>query len=75
MEAEDRFPGRAPERSTMVHLVDGRYKCDWCGADLDLPFADHESFEITTEHVDVDVRIIMVGGEEHHRCQRPTESN
>jgi hypothetical protein len=55
---------------TMVNLEDGRYKCDWCGADLDLLFADHETFEIITEHDGVDVRIIVVGSEEHHRCQR-----
>jgi len=59
----------------VVNLVDGRYLCDWCGADLDLPFADTATFEIVTEHDGVDVRIIMVGGEEHHRCQRPAESN
>jgi hypothetical protein len=60
---------------TMVNLEDGRYKCDWCGADLDLLFADHETFEIITEHDGVNVRIIVVGGEEHHRCQRAAESN
>jgi hypothetical protein len=58
----------------MVHLVEGRYKCDWCGADLDLAFADRETFTITTEHGDVDVRTIIVGGEEHHRCQHTRES-
>lgn len=57
-------------RSTMVHLVEGRYKCDWCDADLDLVFADHESFTITTEHDGVETRTIVVGGLEHHRCQQ-----
>jgi hypothetical protein len=55
----------------MVHLVAGRYKCDWCGADLNLAFAEHETFTIITEHDDMDVRMIVVGGEEHHSCERP----
>ena len=54
----------------MVHLVEGRYKCDWCDADLDLALADHETFTITTAHDGVEIRTISVGGEEHHRCQR-----
>jgi hypothetical protein len=57
-----------------VHLVDGRYKCDWCGADLDLPFEGLETMEIITEHDDVDVRVILGNGEEHHRCERPREA-
>ena len=56
----------------MVHLVEGRYKCDWCGADLNLRFDDHETFTIITEHEGHDVRIIVVSGDEHHRCERPT---
>ena len=59
----------------MVHLVGGRYKCDWCGADLDLAFEDRETFTITTEHEDEDIRTIVVNGEEHHRCQRARESH
>ena len=54
-----------------MQLVDGRYKCNWCGADLDLPFTDRETIEIITEHEGGDVRIIVAGGDEHHRCQRP----
>jgi hypothetical protein len=54
-----------------MQLVDGRYKCNWCGADLDLPFADRETMEIISEHEAGEVRIIVAGGEEHHRCQRP----
>ena len=55
----------------MLNLVDGRYKCDWCGADLDLAFRDCETIEVTTEHDGTDVRIIASGGDEHHRCARP----
>ena len=54
----------------MVHLVEGRYKCDWCDEDLGLPFADRETFEIITEHDGAEVRIIVVAGEERHRCER-----
>ena len=54
-----------------MHLVAGRYKCNWCGADLDVTFTDRETIEIVTEHETVDVRIIIVGEEEHHRCERP----
>jgi hypothetical protein len=57
-------------RFMMVMLIGGRYRCDWCGADLDLAFADYATFEVITQHGDVDVRIIIVGGEEHHRCER-----
>ena len=59
----------------MVHLVEGRYKCDWCEADLGLAFADHETFTVLTEHDDVVIRTIVVDGEEHHRCQRTRESS
>ncbi len=54
----------------MVHLVEGRYRCDWCDEDLGLPFADRETFEIITEHDGGETRIIVVGGEERHRCER-----
>jgi hypothetical protein len=54
-----------------MHLVDGRYKCTWCGADLDSSFGDRETMEIISEHQGGEVRIIVVSGEEHHRCQRP----
>jgi hypothetical protein len=57
----------------MVNLVDGRYKCDWCGADLELTFAARETFEIITQHDDIDIRIIVVNGDEHHRCERPSK--
>lgn len=58
-----------------VQLVDGRYKCNWCGADLDLPFLDRDTIEIISEHDGDHIRIIVVGGDEHHRCQRPTETH
>ena len=57
----------------MVVLAGGRYKCDWCGADLDLTFADYATFEVITQHGDADIRIIIVGGEEHHRCERSSD--
>ena len=57
-----------------MHLVGGRYKCNWCGADLDLAFDDRETIEIVTEHPGVDVRIIIVGEAEHHRCERPAST-
>jgi hypothetical protein len=58
-----------------MHLVGGRYKCNWCGADLDLEFTARETIEILTQHEGVDLRIIVVGEEEHHRCERPTPAN
>ncbi len=57
--------------SVLLQLVDGRYVCNWCGADLDLPFADRETIEIISETGGGRLRIIIVGGEEHHRCERP----
>jgi hypothetical protein len=57
-----------------MHLVSGRYKCDWCGADIDAPFEARDTMEIITEHDDVDVRIILVNGDEHHRCERQREA-
>jgi hypothetical protein len=59
-----------PTGIAMVHLVEGHYKCDWCGADLNLAFADNETFTTITQNDDVDVRTIVVSGEEHHRCER-----
>jgi hypothetical protein len=61
--------------SILMHLVGGRYKCNWCGADLDLEFTARETIEILTQHEGVDLRIIVVGEEEHHRCERPTPAN
>jgi hypothetical protein len=55
----------------LLQLVNGRYLCNWCGADLGLPFTDRETIEIVSEHEGGHVRIIVVGGEEHHRCERP----
>jgi hypothetical protein len=55
----------------LLLLVEGRYLCNWCGADLGLPFTDRETIEIISEHESGHVRIIVVGGEEHHRCERP----
>jgi hypothetical protein len=43
--------------------------CDWCGADLDLPFEKHETMEIVTEHDDKTFHVIIVDGEERHRCE------
>ncbi len=54
-----------------MQLDNGRYKCDWCGADLDLPFEARETMAVVTEHDDVDIRTIVVYGEERHRCHRP----
>ncbi len=54
-----------------VQLVDGRYKCNWCGADLDLPFLARDTIEIISDHDGGHIRIIVVGGDEHHRCERP----
>jgi hypothetical protein len=56
-----------------MQLDQGRYKCNWCGADLDLPSEARATTEIVTEHDDVDVRTILVNGEERHRCERPRE--
>lgn len=58
----------------MLQLVNGRYLCNWCGADLDLPFTDRETIEIISERKSGYVRIIVAGGEEHHRCERPSTS-
>lgn len=65
----------------MVHLAEGRYKCDWRGEDVGLPFVhrvlpggqhpDCETFEIITSHDGIDVRTIVVEGDERHRCERP----
>jgi len=56
-----------------VKLVDGRYRCNWCGADLDLPVEDVETMEVVTEHDGESVHIILVNGQERHRCERPAE--
>ena len=53
-----------------MHLVGGRYKCNWCGDDLNVAVTDRDTIEIVTEHDGVDVRVIIVGDEEHHRCER-----
>lgn len=58
----------------MVHLVNDRYVCDWCAADLDLPFEEHETITVVTEHDGMLVRVIKIDGEERHRCSRPVES-
>ena len=60
----------------MVHPVQARKNADFVRSrSLDLAFRGPETFTITTEHGDVDVRTIVVGGEEHHRCQRDRESD
>jgi hypothetical protein len=56
----------------LLQLVNGRYLCNWCGADLGLPFMNRDTIEIISEHTGAHVRIIVVGGEEHHRCERPS---
>jgi len=56
-----------------MHLVGGRYKCNWCGEDLDVAFTDRETIEIITQRDAVELRIIIVGEEEHHRCERPSQ--
>ena len=50
--------------------MNGMYKCNWCGTDLDVPLLSRDVIEIITEHEDGDVRVIVVAGEEHHRCRR-----
>ena len=55
----------------VMQLVKGRYKCSWCGADLNLPFDDRSTVELISVHGETDIQIIEVDGEEHHRCERP----
>ena len=57
-----------------VELVNGRYKCSWCGADLDLVVNDLQTMEVVTKHDGENVRIILVNGAVRHRCERPTDS-
>jgi hypothetical protein len=58
----------------VMQLVKGRYKCSWCGADLNLPFDDRSTVELISVHGETDIQIIEVDGEEHHRCERPGAS-
>ena len=57
-----------------VQLVDGRYKCNWCGADLDVPYLTRDTIEIISEHDGEHLRVIVVAGDEHHRCSRPADT-
>jgi hypothetical protein len=42
--------------------------------DFDLPFAEHDTIEIMTEHAGADMANILVGDEERDRYQRTTKS-
>ena len=52
-----------------MRLVEGRYVCKWCGADLDLPFDENETMQVITEHDGKTFHVIIVHGEERHRCE------
>jgi hypothetical protein len=53
-----------------MQLVDGRYRCAWCGATLDAPFIASAVAYVQVHAGRVDTRIIVLNGETIHRCQR-----
>jgi hypothetical protein len=54
-----------------MRVHDGKYECAWCEAVLDAELDTKPTATIISERGKPTVRVLRVGREEIHRCERP----
>jgi hypothetical protein len=52
-----------------MHVVNGEYRCLECGTVLDIPHDKPTRFTIHAASGNPDVRVLISGGKEIHRCE------
>jgi hypothetical protein len=56
-----------------VRITNGRHECALCGADLKIPITTKPQSVIADGTDRSRVRVLLVKGEEIHRCEMPSQ--